>query len=545
MANDRKDGGKALAAERLALRRQLSQLSSKQKLDALIDSANARALVRSMPAEELYFAIADVGLADTTDIVQLASPAQFRTFVDLGGWTKDRFEPHQLFTWLRAARGDEGADLLAKVRALDAEVVHLLIRESIHLHDLEEDPDVNPAGVTMETPEGRYLIEFKVEGPEQSLLRSLINELLAENPLEAVRMLESTRWELSSELEEIGFRFRSGRLQDLGFPQLDEALAVFTRVDVPPVAAPAPGTALAPSRERIDYLQAAVAGMDDEERDALEDELRYLANAVLVAEAADPGDLHAVRRVTEMTRDYLSLGLEHLCGGEPKRALEVARDHALRQVFRIGFSLTLQLKFRADRLAKQPLAKQGDAWLLLSAEADAISALRRKRPLRAIRVEGAEPMPFRSGRELLESGAILDRAERQVAVLRGLLGGTAESAKAVFERLGAGLDVVGAERLLLAAIADAALGGDGSPRPISNAEREPLEHALFEAKAGGVALKADVVAPIVEKLAAKAEPAGRAEVEPMVRAMLGQLLEEHRAAAGPSQLLIVAGEPVV
>jgi hypothetical protein len=68
VANDRKDGGKALQQERLALRRQLSQLSSKQKHDALIDSANARALVRSMPAEELYFAIADVGLADTADM---------------------------------------------------------------------------------------------------------------------------------------------------------------------------------------------------------------------------------------------------------------------------------------------------------------------------------------------------------------------------------------------------------------------------------------------------------------------------------------------
>ncbi|HEY0095231.1 MAG TPA: DUF6178 family protein, partial [Archangium sp.] len=201
------------------LRRQLASLPAKKRMDALIESRDARALVRSLPAEDLYFTIMEVGLADSTELVQLASPEQFLTFVDLAGWKKDAVDLHQVLTWLRAARGDEAEDFLRKLRKVDTEVFELLVREFTLIHDLEENPDVHVEGVTLETPEGRYLVEFKgVEGPELAAMRSLLTDLIADNPFEAVRFLEATRWEVPGELEESAYRFRTGRLQDLGFP---------------------------------------------------------------------------------------------------------------------------------------------------------------------------------------------------------------------------------------------------------------------------------------------------------------------------------------
>ena len=181
-----------------------------------------------------------------------------------------------------------------------------------------------------------------------SALRAILNDLIAENPFESVRLFEATRWEIPSELEEAAYRFRTARLQDLGFPTLETAMRIFSRVDTG--AAPARSTqpALAPAQGHVDYLDAASRGLSDVERENLEDELRGVANAVLVAELADPGDLEAVRRVGEMVRDYLSLGLEHLTGGEPAQAAELVRDTRLERIFQVGFSLTLTLKYRAD-----------------------------------------------------------------------------------------------------------------------------------------------------------------------------------------------------
>jgi len=509
------------------LRRQLASLPAKQRLDALIESRDARALVRSLPAEDLYFTIMEVGLADSTEIVQLASPEQFRTFVDLGGWKKDAVDLHQVLTWLRAARGDEAEDFLRKLRKVDTEVFELMVREFTLIHDLEENPDVHVEGVTLETPEGRYLVEFKgVEGPELAAMRSILNDLIADNPFEAVRFLEATRWEVPGELEESAYRFRSGRLQDLGFPALEEAARLFSRVDTGPAPAPAAVVALVATKAQPDYLDAAFRALSDVERENLEGELRYLANATLVAEVEDPGDLDAIRRVGEMVRDYLLLGLEHLTGGDPSRAAQVVRDTETRRVFQVGFSLTLVLKFRADRLMKQPLAQVEGAPLLFTEEAAAIEALRRKRPRRTLKVPGAEPVPFRSRRELAASEEVLTRAEAQVALLGALLGGTEKRAREVLALFGVEPRILGVERFFAATVALALLEGKVGPRPVPSARRDELGALLFEGTPEAPRLRPDVAARAVAALEPAVPESARPELRRQVNATLARLLEE-------------------
>ena len=464
-------------------RRALSRLSARQKLDALIDAEDPKALVRSLPSQDLYYAIVEVGLQDATEIVQLASPAQFRGFVDLGGWKRDRLDPHEVLMWLRAARaGAEPEDFLKKLDEVDMEVVEHLLRAFVTVYDLEEHPDVNPPGVTMESPEGRYLLELHVEGAELAALRALLQDLFARSPFETTRLLEATRWELPSELEETAFRFRAGRLADMGFPSLEDAASLFAWVDPATVMGPARSQSssqagaeaapLAAPQGRVDWVDAALRGLDDVERENLEDELRDLANAVLVAEVQDPGDLEAVQKVAGMARDYLALGLEHLCGGDPSLAADCVREHPSRRIFGVGFSLTLQLKFAADRLWKEPLSHVGPTWLVLSALQEVLSALRRKRPLRALPVEGAEPVPFRSRRELEEAHKRVERARVQVSLFRALLGGDEASARARLSRFAQPLEILGTERLLAAAAANAVLDGEATVAPVP-ADRLP------------------------------------------------------------------------
>ncbi|WNG58994.1 hypothetical protein F0U59_32885 [Archangium gephyra] len=525
--NGSKGNGSDIQQALSTLRRQLASLPAKRRLDALIESRDARALVRSLPAEDLYFTVMEVGLADSTELVQLASPEQFLTFVDLGGWKKDQVELHQVLTWLRAARGDEAGDFLRKLRKVDTEVFELLVREFTLIHDLEENPDVHVEGVTLETPEGRYLVEFKgVEGPELAAMRSILNDLIADNPFEAVRFLEATRWEVPGELEETAYRFRTGRLQDLGFPSLEEAARLFSRVDTGTGPAPAAVAALVATKAQPDYLDAAFRALEDVERENLEGELRYLANATLVAEVEDPGDLDAIRRVGEMVRDYLLLGLEHLTGGDPGRAAQVVRDTETRRVFQVGFSLTLGLKFRADRLMKQPLAQVDGLPLLFTEEATAVEALRRKRPRRTLKVPGAEPVPFRSRRELAASEEVLARAEAQVALLGALLGGTEKKAHEVLALFGVEPRVLGVERFFAAAVALALLEGKVGPRPVPSARRDELGALLFEGTPEAPRLRKDVAERAVAALEPAVPESARPELRRLVGATLARLLEE-------------------
>ncbi|MBL9038181.1 MAG: hypothetical protein JNG84_06705, partial [Archangium sp.] len=409
-------------ARRAELMRRLTDLAPKHRLDAMLEEVDGRSLVRSIAAEDVYATIIDVGLADSTDIVQLSTPEQFRTYVDLASWQRDRVDPLEVLHWLRAARGDDGEGFIRKLQHLDIELIELLYRKLTVVHDLQENPDVNPPGVTMETPDGAFLLELLIDGVDGAALRTLTNDIMANNPFELTRFLEAIRWEMPMELEETAFQFRQARLHDLGFPPLEEALKVFAWVDpdkVPQARAPA---GLVTNDPRADFVSAMFTGLSAVERQNLEGEVRFLVNCVLVAEGAEPGDPPAIRRFSEAARDALNLGLEHVTGGQPELAPSVVREKPLRDLFQVGFSLTLKLKRQAERLSREPGSKFGDTWLALDEESAALAALLRRRPLKAVKVPGAEPVTFRSKRELIEAEALFTRVRAQRSVFAALLG---------------------------------------------------------------------------------------------------------------------------
>ena len=506
------------------------ELPARKRLDALLEFPDSAGAVRRVPAEDLYLSIAEVGLDDASDIVQLASPSQFRTFVDLAGWRKDRLSPADVLAWVRSARGEDERAFLAKLQKLDLEVLEYVLRERVVVHDLEEEPDANPEGFTVETPEGKYLLEIRAEGQELDAVRQILDELFAQGPLEASRLLESIRWESTSELEEIAYRFRSARLADLGFPELYEALSIFAFADPaklgPEAPPPSSSSVLAQAPPPARYLEAAFGGLAGDERAAQEAQLRRVVNSALVAEGAEPGDLDAIRRVSELARDYLSLGLEFLTGRSPDAAADAVRRFGFKKIFQVGFSLTLRLKFRVERMARGQLFSVDGALLLLPEEARAVSALRRKRPLRALKVEGAEPVPFRSERELAEASALLDRAEGQLAAFRALLGADEGAAREALEPFGEGLPGVGADRVWIAAVARAALGEPDLLAPVPAERVRELGPILFEGEPPALRIRAEARQKVLEAVRPRAKGAEPASLEQMVDWALSRLRDE-------------------
>src|SRR5262249_35756515 len=211
----------------------------------------------------------------------------------------------------------------------------------------------------------------------------------------------------------------------VGFPDREAGAGCSAAVRArPPPPATASGELVRTGARRVDFIQAALEGLEPVEAENALEELRGVYNAALVADGADPGDLEAFRAAAERARDTLGLGLEFLTGGDPRRAPDVLRSTPLRRIFQTGFSLALRLRHRADRLAARPLARVDGEWMLGPEQAQEVVALRRARPLRALPVEGAEPVPFRSMAEIRQAEEALGRAEQQQTLLAALLGGT-------------------------------------------------------------------------------------------------------------------------
>ena len=77
---------------------------------------------------------------------------------------------------------------------------------------------------------------------------------------------------------------------------------------------------------------------------------------MLVARSIDFGDPAAVHEAVELTHHFLNLGLENLAAGDLRSAIEHLRDTHLKLLFRLGVSLTIDLRKPAQSSKRQSLA---------------------------------------------------------------------------------------------------------------------------------------------------------------------------------------------
>jgi hypothetical protein len=140
--------------------------------------------------------------------------------------------------------------------------------------------------------------------------------------------------------------------------------------------------------------------------------------------------------------------------------------------------------------------------MLWPEQAAVLGALRRARPMRALPVEGAEPVPFRSLAEVQHTEGELERAEQQQALLAALLGGSEGSARVALDGLGPAWPAGGTPAVLSAAVAHALLDGRARVAPVPAARTRELGHAFLDpgppptVRPGAVARAAGVFASV-------------------------------------------------
>ena len=173
---------------------------------------------------------------------------------------------------------------------------------------------------------------------------------------------------MDAELEEQAYQYRSARLSDRGFPDFFEAQSVFgylnprqfdeiRRSHIPPNREETLGdegqlsmAVMAPGADSSLFNAALTAGFAAQGKRQIRSEMALVANQVLVARSVDFGDPEAVREAIDLTHHYMNLGLEHLAGGDLNTAIEYLRETHLKLLLRLGVSLTIDLRKRAEAL---------------------------------------------------------------------------------------------------------------------------------------------------------------------------------------------------
>ena len=355
--DDRRAAEQALAgldpAEQAAVVCEASLPIRRQIIDLLPSPEDVIPLI---PEAEFCYTCRSIGLEDASWLLPMASEAQLVTAFDLDAWSGLTIDPRRLDDWMAAVADSDDATVLRMARAIDPEMLVLYLREHVDVSlkpSEQDDPDWSPPDRS-QTLEGQFYFVAKDPKDDLAPMLRLLHVLFQGDYWLYFRAIQAVREELPTENAEWALRWRTGRLEDLGFPSWDASMRIYgflrpdrlaevpteaNALDLDDWALPVwiselPGLA---SDERA--LFRATRELAADERSALFYALIALANRVAVADRMELGDPESLPGAIDKATHYASQGLEHIASESGIRLEEVLRRMPLERLFRVGANL--------------------------------------------------------------------------------------------------------------------------------------------------------------------------------------------------------------
>jgi hypothetical protein len=195
----------------------LREMNGTAQLKAIMNEAEPELFIRSLPLPDLYRIMAAAD-ADSL-LLSLALPEQIRLILDLALWDEWSVSTEEAVKWLEAILDSGDRQAVRILSLLDLELLLVFLKKNMTvgggLGDIINSEDFQ--GEWDHTFDEIFFLHFLEEESGQLILRML--ELLYTEHHSLYRsLLLGVENELLSELEEIAWQFRAGRLTDEGLP---------------------------------------------------------------------------------------------------------------------------------------------------------------------------------------------------------------------------------------------------------------------------------------------------------------------------------------
>ena len=396
----------------------------KERLHTLFLSEHPEELVQSLPEQEIFLTIKEVGEKDCLDLISLTTPEQFQYLLDIEFWKRDQLDPEKVLQWIEILLESGDKKVVQFIRTTDSEFVALTLKKFISVTILEGEYTESMDRIPLFTLDQFYFIDFKGVKTRE-VFEPFLKTFYRVDSEGYRRLMEALICELESGLEETEYRLRNGRLNDYGFPDFEEALEIYYFITPDTLmkgeGLPAAEAPEASKRESATYyltfhsegpfFSAILSRIDDPgELDRLKQEITGLCNKAIVAEAIDLSNISGMERVVRKVYHYLNLGLQYLSGEEEKRALEILRSLPIQKIFQCGVSLTLLLRKKGETILNGPWLGGGRENLVLLdlPHFEKFEDILRKRP--ALYRDGI-PEDFKNLQDLKEAEVFFESIE--------------------------------------------------------------------------------------------------------------------------------------
>ena len=376
--------------ENLALqRKKILSLPTEKMLNAILNSTQSSALVHSFSEEDFYFLIHNIGIEDSHPLLYLASNKQWEYIIDLETWEKDRIGLASTTRWF---------DLLFKVDpnrfikwSLDqkTEFMEFYLSKNVEVKIRETDQDPSELGDEFMTLDDSVYIKFlddpitvDSEGGESyednkkhrdAFLLNYFQTLADIDHIAYQKVLLESTGIIPAESEEEAYRLRNIRLAEKGFLPYEEAIGIYQPMKIRDFKVQdnkfIPQD---PDRKLFFPVPLYHTGVIEEENhftvalknirsgvvlEQIQIEFAGLCNQIISADQKIIREKDELKSMVKKACGYLNIGLEKLIEDNEKynteHCITLIQNYPLSSIFRIGFGLALDLKWRAERWLKK------------------------------------------------------------------------------------------------------------------------------------------------------------------------------------------------
>jgi hypothetical protein len=328
----------------------------------LMLSEKAVEVTQSLPVEEVYNLIKEVGREDSLLVLSMVSPDQLQYIFDVEWWQGDKFQPKRALDWIILLDQCEDPETLEWFlnEDFDQKVVLLQAFLKVFKNDEMTDSFEGVEGLEHFTPDGVYEIFFKVENSKE--IKKLLLLLAERDQNLLYNLLEAVIWYPVTPTLEKAYQWRVVRTGERGIPEFQEAIGIYSRLDPETLKLKLPSREeLSPSqfgfspRYPLAHLNEALfvtqclAILENENRiESLQWELICLANKVIVADRLDLSSTDIRHRALRKTLGYINIGLELGAEGDIKKGAALLDQVWIQSFFQVGYEQLRQIRSAAS-----------------------------------------------------------------------------------------------------------------------------------------------------------------------------------------------------
>ena len=319
---------------------------SRVELLMLLDRPEA--VVRRMPETELCVTARATGMSEAPWLLEMAAGEQMQACIDLDCWVGWDLARDRVVEWL-AALVEAGSETMERaLQSLDPEVVVLAVRSLVEVAVLSrEDP----------RPEGWFTLDGVVyfgphAGVDPADLRTLLLSTYEADQTMYWKIVYGVVFESEAECEEAALRWRTGRLQDLGFPERERAMRVYRplqseqvepHLDVPSAFLPVPAERM-PKQLAGTLLGEALGQLSLQRAGDVLGYVLAVANAIAVADNLSLSASESIPQALEKAVRGIETGLRELTRVHDTPPKEVLERTLPLDLFRVGATIDSSLR---------------------------------------------------------------------------------------------------------------------------------------------------------------------------------------------------------